>query len=179
MSRTGKRPIPIPTNVDVRIHEGIVTVKGPKGSLHQKVEGTVEVIVDSGHVSVALTHAAHGETRWQGLYRSLIQNMVTGTTQGFKKQLELIGVGYRAATKGKVLDLQLGFSHPTEVPIPDGIDIKVEKTIITIEGTDKQQVGQLAATIRAIRPPEPYQGKGIRYVGEWVRRKAGKSAAKK
>jgi large subunit ribosomal protein L6 len=179
MSRKGNRPIPVPKNVDVKIVDGVIHVKGPKGVLLQKLEDTVDIKVEDGHIVVAIAQNGRGHSRWQGLFRSLIQNMVTGTTDGFKKELELIGVGYRAATKGKNLDLQLGFSHPTEVPIPEGIHVKVEKAIITIEGSDKQCVGQLAATIRAIRPPEPYQGKGIRYVGEYVRRKAGKSASKK
>lgn len=179
MSRKGNRPIEVPTNVDVKVANGLVTVKGPKGTLNQKVDDTVDIKIEGGHVIVSVAENPRGHSRWQGLYRSLIQNMVTGSTTGFKKELELIGVGYRAAVKGKALDLQLGFSHPTEVAIPDGIQIKVEKNIIHIEGVDKQQVGQVAATIRSIRPPEPYQGKGIRYVGEFVRKKAGKSAAKK
>ncbi len=179
MSRKGNRPVEVPKGIEVKLADGVVTVKGPKGVLHQKVDDTVEIKIADGHVTV--TPAAHGRghSRWQGLYRSLIQNMVIGTHSGFKKELELIGVGYRAAVKGKALDLQLGFSHPTEVPIPEGIHIKVEKNNIVIEGANIQQVGQVAATIRAIRPPEPYQGKGIRYVGEYVRKKAGKSAAKK
>lgn len=179
MSRKGNRPIVIPKNVDIKVADGVIHVKGPKGTLHQKLDDTVEIKIEDGHLHVSPAQNGRGHSRWQGLFRSLIQNMVTGITEGFKKELELIGVGYRAAVKGKSLDLQLGFSHPTEVPIPDGINIKVEKSIISIEGADKQGVGQIAATVRSIRPPEPYQGKGIRYVGEYVRRKAGKSAAKK
>lgn len=179
MSRKGNRPIEIPNGVEVKVADGKVSVKGPKGLLHQAIDDTVDIKVDGALVIVSAAKNGRGHSRWQGLYRSLIQNMVTGTTVGFKKDLELIGVGYRANVKGKALDLQLGYSHPTEVPIPDGIQIKVEKANISIEGIDKQQVGQLAATIRAIRPPEPYQGKGIRYVGEYVRKKAGKSASKK
>ncbi|MDP1835445.1 MAG: 50S ribosomal protein L6 [Chlamydiales bacterium] len=179
MSRKGNVPIAIPKGVEVKIVDGIVTVKGPKGQLHQKVDDTVDITIDAEHVNVAIAKNGRGHSRWQGLYHSLINNMIIGTLTGFKKQLELIGVGYRANIKGKALDLQLGFSHPTEVEIPEGIQIKVEKSLILIEGINKQQVGQLAATIRSIRPPEPYQGKGIRYVGEFVRKKAGKSAAKK
>ena len=113
--------------------------------------------------------------QWHGLYRSIIQNMVIGTSTGFQRTLEIIGVGYRAAVKGHVVDLQLGYSHPTHVDIPHGVTVKVEKNIITLEGVDKQVVGQLAADIRAMRPPEPYQGKGVRYTNEYVRKKAGKS----
>ncbi len=179
MSRSGNRPVVIPNGVEVKAANGLITVKGPKTTLSQKYDDTVLISIDGGNVQVTQSESPKAHSRWQGLYRSLIQNMVIGASAGFKKELELIGVGYRAAVKGKMLDLQLGFSHPTEVPIPEGIHIKVEKNIIIIEGTDKQQVGQIAATIRSIRPPEPYQGKGIRYVGEYVRKKAGKSAAKK
>lgn len=179
MSRKGNRPVQVPSGVDVKLADSVVTVKGPKGNLKQKICDTVDIKIEDGLVIVSEAQNGRGHSKWQGLYRSLIQNMVTGTHTGFKKELELIGVGYRAAVKGKILDLQLGFSHPTEVAIPEGIFIKVEKNIILIEGADIQQVGQIAATIRAIRPPEPYQGKGIRYVGEYVRKKAGKSAAKK
>ncbi len=179
MSRSGNRPIVIPKGIEVKIGDGLVIVKGPKAVLQQKVDNTVDIKLEEGHVHVTIAENGRGHSRWQGLYRSLLQNMVTGAHTGFKKELELIGVGYRANVKGKTLDLQLGFSHPTEVQIPEGITVKVEKNIITLEGADKQAVGQLAATIRSIRPPEPYQGKGIRYVGEFVRKKAGKSAAKK
>lgn len=179
MSRKGNVPIAIPANVEVKVVDNLVSVKGPKGSLQQKVAETVNVSVEKNLVTVAISEHPKAHSRWQGLYHSLINNMIVGTSQGFKKELELIGVGYRANVKGRALDLQLGFSHPTEVSIPDGIEIKVDKSIIHIEGIDKQKVGQIAATIRSIRPPEPYQGKGIRYVGEYVRKKAGKSASKK
>ncbi len=179
MSRVGKKPITVPKGVDVIVKGGTVSVKGPKGSLELELLDAVQAKVEDAQVLVELVREGRRLNRWQGLFRSLIQNMVTGVTEGFQKQLELIGVGYRAAVKGNNLDLQLGFSHPTEVPIPDGIAIKVEKNIITVEGSDKQSVGQFAASVRALRPPEPYQGKGIRYVGEYVRRKAGKAAAKK
>jgi len=179
MSRIGKLPIAIPKGVEVKLDGDTIHVKGPKGSLQQKIDDTVVVRIDNDTIHVELPEHGRGENKWQGLYRSLIANMVQGVTTGFKKQLELIGVGFRAAVKGTQLDLQLGFSHPTIVDIPDGLTVAVEKSIITIEGADKQLCGHFAATVRDLRPPEPYQGKGIRYLGEYVRRKAGKAAAKK
>lgn len=179
MSRIGKLPVAIPKGVEVKLEGDTIHVKGPKGSLNLKVEDTVVVNITEQEVQVEMPTHGRGENKWQGLYRSLIGNMVQGVTEGFKKQLELIGVGFRAAVKGQQLDLQLGFSHPTIVDIPQDISVSIEKNIITIEGPDKQLCGHFAATVRDLRPPEPYQGKGIRYVGEYVRRKAGKSAAKK
>lgn len=180
MSRKGKLPIPLPKGVEVKVANNEVTVKGPKGSMHQKLMPCVQVAVENDHIVVALTDDHQNEGNFHGLYRSLIQNMVTGTSHGFERKLEMIGVGYRAAVMGHELDLQIGFSHPTRLHIPEGIHVKVEKnTVIHITGIDKQAVGQFAATIRAVRPPEPYQGKGIRYHGEYVRKKAGKAAAKK
>ncbi|MEC7839666.1 MAG: 50S ribosomal protein L6 [Chlamydiota bacterium] len=179
MSRIGKQPISLPKGVEVTFKDGIVTVKGPKGVLTQKVHINLEIKVEENEVIVSVDEKLPKGSAFHGLYRSLINNMVVGVSNGFEKKLEMIGVGYRAAVKGKDLDLQVGFSHPTLLAIPEGIDVKVEKnTHISITGTDKQVVGQFAADIRALRPPEPYQGKGIRYVGEYVRRKAGKSASK-
>lgn len=180
MSRKGKLPISIPKGVEVKISDTEVLVKGPKGSLHQPVVPGVQVKVEGDQVTVALEDEDSGLNHYHGLYRSLIQNMVIGTTEGFEKRLEMIGVGYRAAVQGDLLDLQLGFSHPTKLSIPKGLTVKVDKnTLITISGFDKHLVGQFAANVRSKRPPEPYQGKGIRYVGEYVRKKAGKAAAKK
>ena len=182
MSRKGKLPISIPKGVEVKVSGQEVSIKGPKGTLSQTLEHGVSASVENQHLTVQLVESeeAVDQGSLHGLYRALLQNMVEGTTHGFKKQLEMIGVGYRAAVQGHLLDLQLGFSHPVRLPIPTGITISVEKgTLITIQGIDKQQVGQFAATIRAKRPPEPYQGKGIRYSGEYVRKKAGKSAAAK
>lgn len=180
MSRKGKLPIPLPKGVEVKISDNEVSVKGPKGTLHQKVAPGINVKVESQQVIVSLAEDAVELGHFYGLYRTLIHNMVVGTTEGFEKKLEMIGVGYRAAVQGDLLDLQLGFSHPTKLPIPSGLNVKVDKnTLITIAGFDKHLVGQFAATVRSKRPPEPYQGKGIRYVGEYVRKKAGKSAAKK
>ena len=180
MSRKGKLPIPLPKGVDIKIDSSEITVKGSKGTLHLRMHPAVHVKVEGDHIEVSLSEQYPNEGKLHGLYRSLIQNMVQGTTQGFEKHLEMIGVGYRAAVTGHELDLQIGVSHPSKVRIPDGLQVKVEKnTLITISGVDKQKVGQFAAEIRSKRPPEPYQGKGIRYRGEYVRRKAGKAAAKK
>jgi len=180
MSRKGKLPIPLPKGVEVKVTGAEVMVKGPKGSLHQPMVPGLQVKIEDGHVLVALENEESDLNHFHGLYRTLIYNMVVGATEGFEKKLEMIGVGYRAAVQGELLDLQLGFSHPTKLPIPKGLTVKVDKnTQISISGSDKRLVGQFAATIRSKRPPEPYQGKGIRYVGEYVRKKAGKAAAKK
>lgn len=180
MSRKGKLPIPIPKGVEVKVTTKEVTVKGPKGTLHQPLVPGIDIRMEGDQVIVDLNEEHSDKGNFHGLYRTLISNMVEGTTKGFEKKLEMVGVGYRAAVKGHNLDLQIGFSHPTEIPIPQGIQVKVDKnTSITVTGVDKQSVGQFSATVRAIRPPEPYQGKGIRYEGEYVRKKAGKAAAKK
>lgn len=180
MSRKGKLPIALPKGVEVKVSNTDVTVKGPKGTLIQKLVPGVQVLVADGHVTVSLGEESDDLAHYHGLYRTLIQNMVQGTTEGFEKRLEMIGVGYRAAVQGHKLDLQVGYSHPTALDIPTGLTVKVDKnTLIIITGADKHLVGQFAATIRSKKPPEPYQGKGIRYVGEYVRKKAGKAAAKK
>lgn len=180
MSRKGKLPIPIPSGVEVKVTGSDVAVKGPKGTLHHSLIAGIIVRIDGGQVHVELDEKAQDKGNFHGLYRSIINNMVQGSTQGFEKKLEMIGVGYRAAVQGHLLDLQVGFSHPTKLTIPEGIQVKVDKnTAITVSGIDKQQVGQFAATVRSTRPPEPYQGKGIRYHGEHVRKKAGKAAAAK
>lgn len=179
MSRKGKLPIAIPKGVDVKVSKNEITVKGPKGTLVQKIVPGVKAEVEDQKVIVTIDEnedLAH----FHGLVRTLIHNMVLGTTEGFEKKLEMIGVGYRAAVQGNLLDLQIGFSHPTKLPIPTGLTVKVDKnTLISITGCDKHLVGQFAAIVRSKRPPEPYQGKGIRYAGEYVRKKAGKAAAKK
>ena len=180
MSRKGKLPISLPKGVEVKVTDTEVSVKGPKGSLQQKLVPGVHVKVEDNQVVVSLAEESSNLDHFHGLYRTLISNMVVGTTEGFEKRLEMIGVGYRAAVQGDLLDLQIGFSHPTKLVIPKGLSVKVDKnTQITITGFDKHLVGQFAATVRSKRPPEPYQGKGIRYHGEYVRKKAGKSAAKK
>lgn len=180
MSRKGKLPVSVPKGVEVKISDAEVIVKGPKGSLHQPRIPGVSIKLEQDEIFVGLEKEDSNLDHFQGLYRALIQNMVIGTTQGFEKRLEMIGVGYRAVVQGDLLDLQVGFSHPTKLPIPKGLTVKVDKnTQITISGFDKHLVGQFSAIIRSKRPPEPYQGKGIRYAGEYVRKKAGKSAAKK
>lgn len=180
MSRKGKLPIPLPKGVEVKVTDTEVNVKGPKGTLTQALVPGVGVKVEAGEVQVFLFDPDSQLGNFHGLYRSLIHNMVVGTTQGFEKKLEMVGVGYRAAVQGDLIDLQLGFSHPTKLHIPKGLTVKVEKnTFISVSGNDKHLVGQFAANIRRLKPPEPYQAKGIRYAGEQVRRKAGKTATKK
>lgn len=180
MSRKGKLPIPLPKNVEVKATPNEISVKGPKGTARHELIESIGVKVENGQITVFLKEGHEEDGHFHGLYRTLISNMVEGTTQGFQTELEMIGVGYRAAVQGHHLDLQIGFSHPTKISIPEGVQVKVDKnTAILISGIDKQKVGQFAATVRAVRPPEPYQGKGIRYKGEYVRKKAGKAAAKK
>ncbi len=185
MSRKGRLPIELPKGVEVLVANGEITVKGPKGSVRHALLPCIELKIEKNEtqgqsLSVGLTDKCAEMNNFQGLFRALIQNMVLGTTQGFVKELEMIGVGYRCAVQGNLLDIQIGLSHPTKIEIPEGITVKVEKgTAIMITGVNNQVVGQFAANVRSVRPPEPYQGKGIRYKGEFVRKKAGKSAAKK
>ncbi len=176
MSRIGKQPVPLPEKVKFSLEGRHLVVEGPKGKLEWDVPRGIDVAVEEGTVEVKRAGDSRTERSLQGTTRSLISNMVEGVSQGFVKQLEVKGVGYRAAVKGKDLDLQLGFSHPVLHPIPEGITVSVEEnTKIKVEGIDKQKVGQFAAEVRAYRPPEPYKGKGVRYADEYVRRKAGKS----
>jgi large subunit ribosomal protein L6 len=178
MSRVGRKPIPIPNGVSVETVDGGVRVKGPKGTLTERMPARVSVKVEGGNVSVARGDEDKTTRALHGLARALIQNMVRGVVEPFVKELEIQGVGYRADVAGKTLKLLLGFSHPVELAIPEGIKIAVDKNVaIRIEGIDRRQVGQFAADLRRIRPPEPYKGKGIRYVGERVRRKVGKAGA--
>jgi len=179
MSRKGKMPIALPKGVEVTVSGLIVTVKGPKGTLTQEIAKGVVVAQEGNQLRVSTTESNADMRRLHGLYFSLIQNMVIGVSQGFTKNLDMIGVGYRAAVQGSMLDLQIGCSHPTKLEIPKDLKVAVEKnTRISISGICKQSVGQFAATVRGMRPPEPYKGKGIRYVDEYVRRKAGKTAKK-
>jgi large subunit ribosomal protein L6 len=179
MSRKGKQPIELPKNVTVTLSDGIVKVKGPKGELTDKISEAITIEQEGQTLHVKVDDSYDDARALHGLYRSLIRNMVIGASTGFVKQLEMIGVGYRAAVKGTSLDIQVGHSHPDLLPIPEGLQVEVEKnTVIKISGVDKQKVGQFAADVRSRRPPEPYQGKGIRYAGEYVRKKAGKSAGK-
>ena len=178
MSRIGKQPIEIPGGVDVSIAEGnVVTVNGPRGSLTQTLHPDMRILNQDGQVRVERPDDEGFHRSLHGLTRSLIANMVIGVTNGYEKQLQIIGVGYRAALKGKDLEVQAGYSHPVMVPVPDGIEFEVPTpTQIVVRGNDKQAVGEIAAKIRKIRKPEPYKGKGIRYEGEYVRKKAGKAA---
>ncbi len=181
MSRIGKKPIPVPDGVKVSVDKAnIVTVEGPKGKLTLQVSPRIKIVVEDGQVRVERPTDLKMDKALHGLYRSLINNMIIGVTQGYRKELEMVGVGYKAQLKGKELVLEVGYSHPVVYPIPEGVSIQTPKpTQIVVEGIDKQKVGQVAAEIRKIRPPEPYKGKGIRYVGEKIRRKAGKAAGKK
>jgi len=176
MSRIGKRPIPIPPGVQVEITDGLVRVSGPKGQLELKVHPAMIVQRVDGVIQVQRPSDERFFKQLHGLYRTLIANMVQGVTEGFRKDLEIHGVGYRAALEGKTLVLNVGYSHPVRIEPPPGISFLVESpTRITVLGIDKQLVGEVAAQIRRVRPPEPYQGKGIRYAGEVIRRKAGKA----
>ena len=178
MSRIGKKPIPVPSGVDVAIEGRRVTVKGPKGTLERNIPATIAVRQDDGTLLVERPDDERANRALHGLTRSLLNNMVVGVTDGFRKELEIVGVGYRAIAQGpNRIELALGFSHPVHVDAPDGVTFEVPApTRIAVVGIDKEAVGQVAADIRAIRKPEPYKGKGVRYAGEYVRRKAGKAA---
>jgi len=177
MSRIGKQPVVVPDKVKVAVDAaGQVVVEGPKGSLRMALPEGVTLAQDGGLLSLSRASEQRHHRANHGTARALLANMVVGVTAGFTKQLEIRGVGYRAAVKGNQLDLQLGYSHPVLHPIPSGLEVKVEEnTKVTVSGIDKQQVGQFAAEVRSYRRPEPYKGKGVRYVDEYVRRKAGKS----
>lgn len=178
MSRVGRRPIAIPDGVTVEQAGGTVHVKGPKGSLSERLPAPIEVTIESGEVRLERPDDRKQTKALHGLSRALVANMVTGVATPFVKELEIQGVGYRADVAGKLVKLQVGFSHPVEVPIPEGLSVSVDRNVLVrIEGASRQQVGQFAANLRGIRPPEPYKGKGIRYVGEHVRRKVGKAGA--
>lgn len=176
MSRIGKQPILLPAGVDAKNENGCVTIKGPKGTLTQKLHPAVTITQDGNvlHVNVLEPENKDHRALW-GLFQRLISNMVSGVTSGFEKKLEVNGVGYKVAISGKKLTLHLGFSHPIDIILPDGVDGKVEKNLITLSSIDKQLVGEIAAHIRKLRKPEPYKGKGIKYSDEVVRRKAGKA----
>jgi large subunit ribosomal protein L6 len=176
MSRVGKLPIPLPKGVDVRAQGSHVTVKGPKGQLERDISSEMTLEQTEGIITIGRPTDQPRHRAIHGLTRSLVANMVAGVSEGFSKTLEMQGVGYRASMQGKDLVLAIGFSHPVTVNPPANIEFEVEGTTrIVIRGINKEQVGQVAADVRKIRPPEPYKGKGIRYVGEYVRRKAGKA----
>ncbi|MFH0853612.1 MAG: 50S ribosomal protein L6 [bacterium] len=178
MSRIGKQPIPIPETVQVTLEDGRVGVKGPKGELNQNIPAMVKVVNEDQILKVSVANPDEKSNRaiW-GLFQRLINNMVIGVVQGFEKKLEINGVGFQATVKGNNLVLNLGYSHPIDFPIPEGITISVEKNLLTVTGIEKQKVGEVAAQIRGLRKPEPYKGKGIKYLDEVIRRKAGKQAS--
>ncbi len=177
MSRIGRQPITVPAGVEVNLSGPTVVVKGPKGLLSRQVAEPIVVRQEDGVLVVERPNDERRSRALHGLTRTLVQNMVTGVTDGFSKELEIVGVGYRAALQGQSLQLALGFSHGVNVPAPEGITFEVPApTRVVVRGVDKEQVGQVAANIRKIRKPEPYKGKGVRYLGERVQRKAGKAA---
>lgn len=175
MSRIGRRPVSIPSGVSVSAADGELRVKGPKGSLAERLPETIRAEVAEGEVRLTRGDDRKTTRALHGLARALVANMVTGVTEGFVRELEIHGVGYRAEVTGSKLRLALGFSHPVEMAVPEGLTVAVRENRIRIEGTSRESVGQFAANVRRIRPPEPYKGKGIRYTGEHVRRKVGKA----
>ena len=178
MSRIGKLPIQIPAGVTITVDQDAISVTGPKGALSQPTLSHVDVTINDNVVTVTRKSDEKIAKSQHGLMRTLINNMVVGTTTGFEKKLELNGVGFRVSGGGQSLNMSLGFSHPVEYKAPEGIQLGVEKNIITVSGIDKQKVGQIAAEIRALKKPEPYKGKGLKYVDEVIVRKAGKAGAK-
>lgn len=177
MSRIGKNPVVIPAGVELKFQGTTLVVKGPKGELTQEINPVINVAIEDNEVVVTRPNDQRQSRELHGLYRSLIQNMIIGVTEGFTRELDIVGVGYRCQAAGKGLKLQLGFSHDVDVDPIDGIEFEVPSaTKIIIKGINKQQVGQVAANIRAIRPPEPYKGKGVKYADETISRKAGKAA---
>ena len=184
MSRIGKSPVNIPSGVEVKLDGNTFTAKGPKGTLTQEIDSSVSIAIEDGVITFSRESDAPSHRAKHGLYRALTQNMVVGVSEGYKKELEVIGVGYRATATGQQLELALGYSHPIVLEVPSEIKVsadtqKGKAPVVTIESYDKQLLGQVAAKIRSLRKPEPYKGKGIRFVGEEIRRKAGKSAGKK
>jgi large subunit ribosomal protein L6 len=178
MSRIGKKPVIIPSGAKVEVKDDIVYVEGPKGKLQLHFSDRIKVEIKDNSVIVTRSNDTKLDRSLHGLYRAMINNMVKGVTDGYKKELEIIGVGFKASVQGNALNLQLSFSHPVNFPIPEGIKIETPKpTQLVITGIDKEKVGKAASEIRAIYPPEPYKGKGIRYLGEYVKKKVGKAQA--
>jgi large subunit ribosomal protein L6 len=179
MSRIGKKVIEIPEKVEVKIVQDSVIVKGPKGELTQKIHPAVKIAIQDKEITLSVSDSENKKEKslW-GLFNRLINNMIIGVTKGYEKKLEVIGVGFKVAIQGQKLTLNVGFSHPVEYILPKGIASTVEKNVITLSGIDKQEIGEIAAQIRRIKKPEPYKGKGIRYAGEVVKKKVGKTAVK-
>jgi large subunit ribosomal protein L6 len=180
MSRIGRKPITIPKGVEVKVSKGVVQIKGAKGALEVKLMPGIDATLKDGNLSLTLDSEERQLRAFHGMNRALVANAVTGVSEGWQKQLEIVGIGYRAESKGESVIFNLGYSHPIDFPVPDGISIEVDSKAnrMTVTGIDRQKVGQVAADIRRLRAPEPYKGKGIRYVGERIRRKAGKQGAK-
>ena len=183
MSRIGKSPVTIPSGVEVKVDNNVVTVKGSKGELTQEMDSCISMSIDGATITFTRESDSPDHRAKHGLYRALVLNMIVGVSEGFKKELEIVGVGYRANANGQTLELSLGYSHPFVFELPKEIKVsavsaKGKAPVITLESHDKQLVGQVAAKIRSLRKPEPYKGKGVRFLGEEIRRKAGKTAAK-
>jgi large subunit ribosomal protein L6 len=178
MSRVGKKPIPIPKDVEIKLEGDLISVKGPKGLLSRRVHPKVRLDIGDDKILVLPLEETRECVSHQGLFRVLVANMVDGVTKGFEKALEIVGVGYRAELKGRTAVFNLGYSHPINFELPEGIDAKIERTKVVLSGIDKELLGMTAAKIRSFRKPEPYKGKGIRYENEMIRRKAGKAGIK-
>ncbi len=179
MSRVGKKPIPIPEGTTIKLDDRLLTVKGKNGTLTQEIHSAVNLKIEKDLITVETVKDSRTSRALQGLTRSLVNNMVLGVSKGFERVLEINGIGYRAEAKGKSIIFNLGYSHPIDFPLPDGVTAKVEKNnVIKLSGIDKQLLGQTAASIRDLRPPEPYKGKGIKYAEEHIQRKAGKTGTK-
>jgi large subunit ribosomal protein L6 len=179
MSRIGKRPIPITKDVEVKVDGDMITVKGPKGVLQHRIHDKIAVVVNDVNLLISARDSLRETRALHGLFGALVSNMVTGVTQGFEKALEIVGVGYRAELNGRTVVFNLGYSNPVNFELPDGIDAAVDKSKVVLRGIDKELLGRTAAKIRSLRKPEPYKGKGIKYVDEVIRRKAGKAGAAK
>ena len=184
MSRIGKLPISVPAGVTVTLKDDVVTVKGPKGELSQYINPLINVTVEDGQVTLNRNSDEKQERAFHGLYRSLVNNMITGVSEGYKKELELVGVGYRASNNGNIIELSLGYTHPIFMQLPSEIKVETKSErnknpLIILESCDKQLLGQVCSKIRSFRKPEPYKGKGVKFVGEIIRRKSGKSAGAK
>lgn len=183
MSRIGKLPITVPAGVTLSVKDNVVTVKGPKGELSQSIDPNIKLEVEGNECKVTRDNDEKQTRAYHGLYRSLINNMVVGVSEGYKKTLELVGVGFRASNQGQILELSLGFTHPIYMVLPNEIKVETksernQSPLIMLESADKQLLGQVCAKIRSFRKPEPYKGKGVKFQGEYIRRKAGKSASK-
>ncbi len=183
MSRIGNSPINVPSGVNIEMKDNVVVVKGPKGELKQNIDSRIKINIEDGVLSLSRINEQKESKAFHGLYRSLINNMIVGVTEGYEKNLELVGVGFRASNVKNVLELSLGYSHPIYLVLPPEITVETQSERnqtpkVTLKSIDKQLIGQVAAKIRSLRKPEPYKGKGIRFVGEQIRRKAGKAAAK-